>query len=975
MRARHPSFVTFAVAELRARSGRALALGAGILVAAVCFGLLSSETATSNISVTSTVKKNFRAAYDILVRPKGAETAFEKAHGLVDDSFLSGLFGGITMAQYREIMSLPGVALAAPVANVGYFLVQTTTFVPFPDGLPRSNQAVYRVDINWDVHNGVASYPGGSFYLYYTNRQLTFSANNGALGTEQAPGHVHPLAVCSVSFGSGSGAPLAPGQPVANPYQASLEPMFACASPHIRTIGLGSDWLSGIYNVTKDGQLGAEVTFDLPVLVAGVDPTAENELVGLKGAMVSGDYLSEGGGLSGPVSHVGFGGKVREYPVLGSTQTYLDETARLTIRKLNIPSLDELPEKLASGGAGNFLEHLSGPVIARTSLSPTSAWRSSLSNFDSGATATAFEDAYWRVSATGLRASLRGVLLPQTVRNDPRVWTDNSATSAVIGISLAPPGSNDTWYRRLTIFGSSGQLHVVNGQQTRVSPIPKLVGTFDPNRLRGFSPLSRVPLQTFYPPTVSAGNAAARKKIGSTPLGPTTNLGGYLSQPPLLLTTLNGAIALDNGYGESYVVHYKYRDSSGRERSGSRLVEAYWGASPAAPISTIQVRVKGVTGPNPISLARIKLVAEDISARTGLTVDVTAGSSPTPERIQFSAGKFGEPKLLVDQGWVKKDVDSEIILALSGEDLALLVLVILVCALFVASVTSASVRQRRREIAILSTLGWPAHAIFAVVIGEAALVGLTAGVIGCGITIPIAAAGSLDIPAVRLFLVVPIAVVLAMASAVIPATRAARIPPLEALRAPVIRRAARRRVRTVTGLAVANLLRIPGRSLLASTTLALGVGALAFIVGITVAFRGEVAGDLLGNVVALNVRGVDVVSSALVVVVGAASVADILIVNLRERAAELATLRALGWRERSIISMAAREGLMLGVVSSIVGAGLGIGVVAALTPPTSDVLVAASLAVLSGCLVTMGALAIPLARLGRESPANGLTGE
>jgi hypothetical protein len=45
-----------------------------------------------------------------------------------------------------------------------------------------------------------------------------------------------------------------------------------------------------------------------------------------------------------------------------------------------------------------------------------------------------------------------------------------------------------------------------------------------------------------------------------------------------------------------------------------------------------------------------------------------------------------------------------------------------------------------------------------------------------------------------------------------------------------------------------NLSRVPGRTLVALVTLTIGVGALALIVGVTLAFRGGVAGTLLGRV-------------------------------------------------------------------------------------------------------------------------------
>ena len=46
----------------------------------------------------------------------------ERREGLVRDDYLSGIFGGITMAQYHRIARLPGVQVAAPIAMIGYVL-------------------------------------------------------------------------------------------------------------------------------------------------------------------------------------------------------------------------------------------------------------------------------------------------------------------------------------------------------------------------------------------------------------------------------------------------------------------------------------------------------------------------------------------------------------------------------------------------------------------------------------------------------------------------------------------------------------------------------------------------------------------------------------------------------------------------------------------------------------------------------------
>jgi putative ABC transport system permease protein len=969
-------------AQVRIAPARALSLGAGVLVAALCFALLSSEAGTSSARVTGAVRHNFRAAYDILVRPAGAETAFERAHHVVDDGFLSALFGGITMREYRKIRSLAGVSVAAPVANVGSFIYQQTVFVPFPRSVSRTGPRLFRVDLNWNVHHGLSRYPGASLYVYWSPKQIAFMPSGdryqpAPIGRERVDGSTQ--AVCAGfdqseppsagATGVGSTA-SGIGADRIDPYTAALAPSFDCAAKlvtfHGRRVSVNEP---NLVDAELSGQLGAEITFDLPVLVAGIDPTAENALVGLKAAMHSGDYLSESAGLSAPGDVPGTDRRssqcaddtrsqrpcdVRSYPVIASTRTYLDEVADLTVQQLTVPSGADLPRELASDrNAYAFVTHLPGHTRARTSVSPTTAWHEALTHFSSelgfdSADGSGFSLDYWRPSATHDRVAPNETIIPAAVRNDPSDWI---AGGSVAGLSIAPPGSADTWYRHLTSYTATGAPRTIDGRFTSSTPLPRLTGTFDPSRLRGFSALSRVPLQSFYPPTVTGADPAAQHALHDTALGPSSNLAGYLSQPPLLLTTLTGAIALENGDGDIGLVR------PGVHTGG------YTKVNPDAPISTIQVRVAGVTGPNGPSLTRIDQVATGIAHQTGLTVDITAGSSPTSEQIALAAGAFGQPRLLVDQDWVKEGVAAQIIGALHSRDIGLLALSLLVCGLAVTAAASAALRTRRREIATLRALGWAHPSIFMLVIGEVMLVGLAAGVIGCLLALALTATGVLRIEALRIGLIVPVALALASGAALLPAWRAASAAPLDALRDPV--RATRRApsVRSFATYALANILQVPGRSLLSLATMTLGIAGLTFIVGIDLAFTNQVTGNLLGGAVSSSVDGVDLVSAAIVALLGAASLAGVIHADQRQRRAELSTLRALGWNNRSIIRTAAEENALLGLAGSLCGALAGALTTAGTGASGRGAVLAAAIGLCAGgLLMLLGCAALAAAK-------------
>ncbi|RIV38645.1 FtsX-like permease family protein [Micromonospora radicis] len=475
------------------------------------------------------------------------------------------------------------------------------------------------------------------------------------------------------------------------------------------------------------------------------------------------------------------------------------------------------------------------------------------------------------------------------------------------------------------------------------------VGIFDPERLTDFSELSEVPLETYEPPAVEGADDRSRQALGNQPLEPSGNPGGYRSAPPLLLTNL---------------------------ASVPKLFEHASSPQAAAPISAVRVRVAGVDGFTEESAERVRLVAERIATATGLDVDITLGSSPAPYPVELAGGSFGRPDLRLTEAWSSLGVASVIAQAVDRKSVALFLLVLVVCALFLGNAVSAAVRARGPELAVLACLGWPARRIGALILGEVALLGLAAGLLSLGLAFPLGAALGIDVGWQRAILAVPVALLLALAAGVAPALRATRAHPAAALRPPVAAARWVRRPRTLSGLALANLVRAPGRTLLGAAALAIGVAALTLVTAAAWAFQGTIVGSLLGDAVSLSVRSADAMAAVATVLLGAAAVADVLYLNIRDRSAELATLRATGWTDAALGRLIGYEALFLGLLGALTGAALGLGGAAWLVGdlPEALVLVAATVAA-AGVLVTCAAALIPGALLRRLPTAQLLAEE
>ncbi|WP_213450691.1 ABC transporter permease [Rhizomonospora bruguierae] len=272
----------------------------------------------------------------------------------------------------------------------------------------------------------------------------------------------------------------------------------------------------------------------------------------------------------------------------------------------------------------------------------------------------------------------------------------------------------------------------------------------------------------------------------------------------------------------------------------------------AAPISVIRVRLAGELGLDDTSRERVRLVAEQIATSTGLEVDIMVGSSPTPMPIALDAGTHGRPALALTQSWAKKGVAVSIVNAVDRKSLLLFVLILAVCTLFVTNATAAAVQSRRLELAVLSCLGWRPAALYRHIIVESALYGLVASLLGVAATLPVGSLLGLRPDPRWLLVTVPVTTALAVVAALGPARRAARSDPAAAIRPSALVPRRSRPPRSVAALALANVTRLPGRTLLGAASLAIGVCALTLLAAIAVAFQGAVVGTLLGDAVSVQ---------------------------------------------------------------------------------------------------------------------------
>jgi putative ABC transport system permease protein len=875
---------TVVAAQLRHRVGRTLALLAGIVAAVTSFTVLTGTTEVSRLVVVGAVEENFRNVYDILVRPRGSTSELEVERDMVRNNFLSGLGGGISLDQYEEILGTDGVDVAAPIAMLGYQGVPVLVEIPLdpyigpdPEPIEGPSRQVFRIRTALTTDRGLSTFDGSTRYAYFTANPMTHEPTSSSFQPYEEVGRGQRIAVCpEIRLGDTS----------LDRDQAAFE----CFS--------SDDRREDIFGRSTAGSYVASFEWPVAYVVAAIDPEQEARLAGLDEAVVDGRYLRSTDRPSKPPS----GSPTIDVPVLLSTELMLDEQLGVVVERLPAAATTEMLGGLDSASLEVRLDHITGQVVDRLSFDTTLAHEQFVDTVEELAGGGRMDPfvplaSRWTTSLVDYEQVDDDRLRPRPVVVATDRWvTQEAAYPFNLGQDI-PWSAGDVGFRVPEVHAA---LEPSVGWDL---PAPRIVGRFDPTQLPTWSELSAVPMEAYSPPGAVGWDARTRELLGDRSLQPSSSPTGYLASPPMLLTPLSSLdLLLDP--------------------------EHFTNVDREAPISAIRVRVGGVTGVDEESRERIRVVAEEIAERTGLDVDVTIGSSPVPQRVDLEAGQFGRPELSLREQWVQKGVAVAILDAVDRKSAVLFGLILMVCGLALANAGAAAVRARRAELAVLACLGWSSRKLYGAVLAELLVVGLLGGVVAALLSPLLALAFDVEVPAGRALAAIGAALVLALLAGLWPAFRASRAQPASAVRPAVLTVRRTRQPRRIVGLALANLLRVPARTLLGALSLAIGVAALTLVLAATVAFHEDMVGSLLGEAISVEVRDVDYVAVATVLALGTFAVGDVLYLNVRDRAAEFAALQASGWTEGQLARLVTWEGLLVGLLGSAVGAATGLVAVA-----------------------------------------------
>ncbi|HEY6408366.1 MAG TPA: FtsX-like permease family protein, partial [Ktedonobacteraceae bacterium] len=315
---------------------------------------------------------------------------------------------------------------------------------------------------------------------------------------------------------------------------------------------------------------------------------------------------------------------------------------------------------------------------------------------------------------------------------------------------------------------------------------------------------------------------------------------------------------------------------------------------------------------------------------------VTLGSSPRPTLIYVpgvQAGQFGAAQAIAPLGWIEERwiaIGASILYLaqLGATRLLLITAVLAVCLGYLIVAFSALVAAQRREFAILSALGWRPWQPARLFLMQAVLLALGGGAVGVGLALLVATL----LEAIPIWLIVtwtlPVMLVMALLSSLYPLWQIWRIQPAEILRtgSPV---AARRAsldglpfwswVSPISTLVIRNLSRSRLRSVITIMSLFLSAILLVLMFSSILALRQTLVGTLLGDFVLLQTAVPQLAGCVFALLLTFLSVADLLLLQVRERQQEIGLFQAVGWRIGLIQRLFVQEGLILAIIGAIPG--------------------------------------------------------
>lgn len=648
-----------------------------------------------------------------------------------------------------------------------------------------------------------------------------------------------------------------------------------------------------------------ELTVSLKILLAGIDPKEEAKLAELDEAVSdrgSSRYFQEEDDSHTQTHEIYNGGEyqVTRLPIIAADKELIDKTYTFQIDKLDIPFNDteekrDTYDMLKKKGGEDYLK----TVETTDSETYTYDMEDGYDRFLKGVLGVDLESTESSTNSdTGGQTILMEKPSPisyKTVSSPyPDQWPYAYEAVPFEGEALEENPDYHDVFRPIDLLGRQ-DINEDGPMPPRVEP--DWIGFFDPGKLNiSQDPLNELPMETYRP--ASADLVLDQDKQPINPpkkLKPTDQPFGFLTKPPQMLTTIDAASGI---LGDD-------------------------------PISAIRVKVAGVDDLSEESQATLEDVADDIENKTGLTTDITLGSSPQPTLTHIPETKNSDEVGWIEQPWVKLGstftIFDETKIGFSG----VIASVIAVAIVYVFTTNIVSLLARRKEFAILLAVGWRPAQLSKMIFYESGLLGAFASVMALTMLGIVHVTQGTETSLPRVVLVGIFGLIIYGLGAIIPAYLARRITPFEAIQSGEMTKSARRLTKTqgVTSMAISYLFGKFQRTLLSIIAIALPTSLLSFFIFISFRLKGVMFTTWLGQYTALEVGPSHYWAMGIAFLIAILTTAEIMWHNVTERKPEIALLKAIGWRNGTVRKLIITEGIYTGVLAGLLGIIIAIGMI------------------------------------------------
>ncbi|MFB3224935.1 FtsX-like permease family protein [Exiguobacterium sp. PHA03] len=465
------------------------------------------------------------------------------------------------------------------------------------------------------------------------------------------------------------------------------------------------------------------------------------------------------------------------------------------------------------------------------------------------------------------------------------------------------------------------------------------IGVFNAKKLKlSKDPLTELPMETYFPAKAQWVMDAQER-----PVNPPRDVEAmddpfdFLTKPPSVLTTLDAAFAI----------------------RGDKA------------ISAIRIHVKGVETLNEQSEAKLQAVAREIEDKTGLITDVTLGSSPQLA-LTYLPGLDGKKALgWIQQPWIKLGSSISIFEEAKVGMGGVIASVIAVAIVYVFSSNIILLYARKKEFAILLSLGWRPRQLSTLLLLEATLLGILVTLIAWLILGGFSLIGNGGTSPERVLLVGLAGLLIYWGGTLVPMALIRWIRPYETMRAGEAT-SGRRFVRStgVLGMSLNQLLTYWQRTVLSIIAIALPTSLFMFFLFVTFRLKGVLYATWLGEFVALEVGTMHYIAMGVALLIAILTTTEILWQNVNERKSQLAVLKVTGWHDRRIRLLVLIEGGLTGLLAGMIGLAVALVLIWQTyhTFPTADIGFLCLTLMIPLATGVVGAL-LPAARAVRITPS------